>query len=150
MSSSTPTSRNSRPLSADDPAPLAGGVTHAVQTFEYRRFAGHVIANRRLYPRHVVGVDQRAPVRRLSHVGFIVAQHGFPARRQVHPIVEGVEIPQAVVGAEQRQFIALFQIFQMALNFDVLQPAGQAAAHQFHEQMQLYFPILARPRVGYA
>jgi hypothetical protein len=43
---------------ADDPAPFAGGMAHAVQALEYRRLAGHVIANRGLHPRHVVGVHQ--------------------------------------------------------------------------------------------
>ncbi len=44
---------------ADDPAPLAGGVAHAVQALENRRLAGHVIADGSLHAGHVVRVHQR-------------------------------------------------------------------------------------------
>ena len=133
---------------ADDPAPFAGGVAHAVQALENRRLARHVIADGGLHARHVVRMHQRAPVRRLPHVGFVVAQHRLPARRQIHAIVEGVEIPEAVVRAVQGQFVALFQVAQVALDLDALESGGKAAADQLHQQMQLHFPVLARQRAG--
>ncbi len=105
-----------------------------------------MIANRRLHARHVVGVDQRPPIRRLRHVDFVVAQHGLPARREIYAIVEGVEVPESVVGAIEGKLIALFQIAQSALNLDAFQAGREAAAQQLHEQVQLHFPGLARRR----
>ena len=39
---------------ADHPAPFAGGMAHAMQTFEQRCFAGDMIADRSLHSGHVV------------------------------------------------------------------------------------------------
>ncbi len=36
----------------------------------------------------------------------------------------------------------------MTLDLDALQPGSQTASDQLHQQMQLYFPVLARVRAG--
>jgi hypothetical protein len=77
---------------------------------------------------------------------FVVAQQRLPARRQIDAIVDGVEIPQPVVGTVQGKFIALFQIAQLALDLDAFQAGGKTAADQLHQEIQLYFPVLARQR----
>ncbi len=83
------------------PTPLTRRVAHAMQAFEYRRLARHMIANGGLYTGHIIRMHQRAPIRRLADVGLVIAQHGFPARRQIHPVIDGIEVPQAVVGTVQ-------------------------------------------------
>ncbi len=131
---------------ADHPAPLARRMTHAMQALENRRFSRHVIANGGLNARHVVRVHQSSPVRRLSHVGFVVPQHRFPARREIDAIVDGVEIPKPVVRAVQGQLIALFQIAQLMLDLDAFEAGGKTAAEQLHQKVQLNFPVIARQR----
>ena len=96
-----------------------------MQALENRRFARDVIADRGLYPRHVVRVHQGAPIRRLTHIVLIVAEHGLPARRQIDPVVQGIEIPQPVVGAVDGKFVALFQILEVTLNIDALKSGRQ-------------------------
>ena len=58
---------------ADDPAPFAGGVAHAVHALEEGGLAGNMVADRRLHPRHVVRVDQQTPVGRVPHLFLVVA-----------------------------------------------------------------------------
>ena len=60
-----------------------------------------------------LGIKECRPGRRLSDVALIVAKHGFPAGRQVDPVVEGVEIPQAIVGAVDGKFVAFFEVFEV-------------------------------------
>ncbi len=60
---------------ADDPAPLAGRMAHAMQTLEQRRLSRDVITNRGLNARHVVGMHERAPVGRLPRRHIVVSQH---------------------------------------------------------------------------
>ncbi len=45
-------------------------------------------------------------------------------------------------------FVALFQIAQVVLDLDALQAGGQAAAHQFHQEVHLHFPVLPWTRAG--
>ena len=123
-------------------------MAHAVQALEDRRLAGDVIADRGLHARHVVGMHERAPVGRLPHVGLVVAEHGLPARREVDAVVERIEIPQAVVGAVERQLVALLEVAQMRLDLDALEARRETRADELHQQMQLHFPVVARPRAG--
>src|SRR5580692_1178136 len=109
---------------ADDPAPFARRMAHAMQTLENGGLAGDVVADGSLHPRHIVGVHQRAPVRGLADVRLVVAEHRFPARREVDAIVERVEVPEAVVGAVEREIVALLEIAQMRLNLDALESGG--------------------------
>src|SRR5712672_4073031 len=43
---------------------------------------------------------------------FVVAQHGFPARREIHDVGQQIPVPEAVVGASSRQRIAFFTLSQ--------------------------------------
>jgi hypothetical protein len=80
-----------------------------MQTLEQRCLAGHVVANCRLHARHVVGMHERAPVGRLPGRHVVIAQHGLPARREIDPIVERIEVPEAVVRAVEREFVAFLE-----------------------------------------
>ena len=131
---------------ADDPAPLAGRMAHAMQTFEQRRLSGDVIANRGLNARHVVGMHERAPVGRLPRRHIVVSQHGFPARREVDAVIERIEIPQAVVRAVEREFVALLEVAQLRLYRNSLEARGKTAADELEQQMQLHVPVVARQR----
>ena len=63
---------------AYNPTPLAVAMAHAVGAFEDRGLAGHVIPNRRLDPRQIIGMNQAAPIRRAAHILVGVAEHGLP------------------------------------------------------------------------
>ena len=45
--------------------------------------------------------------RRVADLGLAVAEHRLPARREVQPVGAHVPVPEAVVGALQRERVAL-------------------------------------------
>ena len=87
-------------------------MTHAMRAFEIFGIPSQVASQFGLHALQIVGVQELPPVRwRLVIV--IEPEHHLPARREVSDFGLGVKIPQAIVGTEQREIVALFQIGKM-------------------------------------
>src|ERR1019366_1898300 len=132
----------------DDPAPFAAAMAHAVDAFEYRGLAGHVLANRRLHTRGIVRMHEAAPVEAALQIGLIVAEHRAPARREVDVIALNVEVPQAVVGSQFGQGIALLDAAQCQRQAHALQSGRKTGAEQLHEQLQVDVEAATRQSIG--
>src|SRR5437016_11669414 len=53
--------------------------------------------------------------RSVPDFAFLTAQHGLPARGEMHNIGRQIPVPKAVIGAARRQGIALFTFLQRLL-----------------------------------
>ena len=129
---------------ADDPAPLAVAVAHAMRAFEYRGLAGDVVADGGLYARQIVRVHEAAPVRAAAHILVAVPEHRLPARREIHLVALDVEVPHAVVGRGLKQIGALLELGEARLDTNTLESRGEAGADELHQQLQVHVPRAAR------
>ena len=76
----------------------------------------------------VVRVHAAEPLaRRVADLGLRVAEHRLPARREVQPVGADVPVPQAVVGALERERVALLGLRQAAQRALVGDRVAQAA-----------------------
>ncbi len=131
---------------AHHPAPLAVAVAHPVHALEHRRLAGDVVADLRLYARHLVRVDQAAPVGVHVRVVLVEAEHLAPARREIDGVVLDVEVPQSVVRRRQRECGAFLDLAEVARDAQALEAAGEARTDQLQQQVQVRVPPVARLR----
>ena len=137
---------DARLRAADDPQPHAVAVPQPVHAFEQRLDAREMIAQRAADALQVVGMDELLPVGQRLDLVVAVAEHRFPARREVRGLAIEVEVPQAVVRAVQRERVALFDLLQVPLVAHALDAGGVAGAEQLQHQVQVRVPAVARQR----
>ena len=138
-----PTTRVARPVvvahrdaAGEHPAVAAVAVLDPVLGLEVLGGAVEVALERLGEPGAVVGVHAAQPLaRRVADVGLRVAEHRLPARGEVQPVGAHVPVPQAVVGALQRERVALLGLGQARERALVGDRVAQAALQR-------------RPRVG--
>ena len=128
---------------ADDPAPLPVRVLEPVHALEHRRLAGDVVAHRGRHAREVLRVHHAVPVRRGDHVALGESEHALPAWREPGAVALRVVVPQAVVRAGQRHFLALLHVGEPVRERDLLEPAGEARADELEQQVQVHVPAVA-------
>jgi hypothetical protein len=96
---------------AEDPAKLAVLVANPILAFEMGAATLDMRGELRAYPSGVVGVKAIEPLCGLgANLGVLVAQHLLPAQRVGDCLARKTPVPDAVVGATQRQGIALLAL----------------------------------------
>ncbi len=90
------------------PAVLAVAVLDPVLVLEVLERAGHVRVERLRERGAVVLVHAAEPLAgRVADLGVVVAEHLLPARREVEAVGADVPVPEALVGALERERVAL-------------------------------------------
>src|SRR6266576_423269 len=88
-------------------------VQHAVFTLEVRSQAFLMGGNFLFDSFSVRVMDAVKPFfRSVPDFAFLTAQHGLPARGEMHNIGRQIPVPKAIIGAASRQGIALFTLLQ--------------------------------------
>ena len=112
----------------EHPAVGAVAVLDPVLGLEVLGGAGQVALERLREPGAVVGVHAAEPLaRRVADLGLGVADHRLPARREVQPVGAHVPVPQPVVGALERERVALLGLGEPAQRPLVGDRVAQAA-----------------------
>ncbi len=129
---------------AHHPAPFAVAMLQAMHAFKERRLADHVIAHGRLHACEIVRMHELAPVGRVVQLVLGVAEHGLPARREIDRIEVGVEIPQAVVRAREREVVTFLHVLEVLAHANALEAGRKARADELEQQVLVDIPALAR------
>jgi hypothetical protein len=112
----------------EHPAVGAVAVLDAVLGLEVLRGAGQVALERLGEPGAVVGVHAAQPLAgRIADLGLRIADHRLPARREVQLVGAHVPVPEPVVGALQRERVALLGLREPAQRPLVGDRVAQAA-----------------------
>src|ERR1019366_1451898 len=154
MSSSTPTRRSNRPCASS--CALARLMTQRHSPLRWRMrwmlsnigvllaTCSRIAACTREESSGCTRLRQSKPPFR----SLIVAEHRAPARREVDVIALNVEVPQAVVGGQFGQGIALLDAAQCQRQAHALQSGRKTGAEQLHEQLQVDVEAATRQSIG--
>ena len=113
---------------------------HAMNRLEVRRLALEMLAHLRLYPGHVVRVNEVVPVEKHFFLVRIVPEHCFPAPGETDALGLTVEVPYAVISRCGDEFVALLQLVEHALVVNPFEPGRERGADQLQQQVQARIP----------
>ncbi len=133
---------------AGHPAPFTALVLHAMDAFEEFGLAFEMFAHLLLHPRHVVRVHKPVPVGQHVFLLDVIAEHVLPAPRQLDALRVPVEIPDAVIGRQVDELIALLVLVEEIGALHALEAGRQGGADQLHEQVKISVRLVDRPFVG--
>ena len=92
-------------------------VVHAVLALEVVRQALDVRRDVHFELPEIITVNALEPFRhRIAQLAILIAEHGLPARRVIDAVGAHIPIPQPIVGAANRQGVALFAFAQRGLD----------------------------------
>jgi hypothetical protein len=140
-----------RDAAAQHPAIAAVPMPHPMLVLEVEATAGQMVADLLLQPRQLVRVHAAEPLlgedRQLV---LVVADHLLPACRVVDPVLLQVPVPQPVVGAADRQRVALLAdpqrlLVVLALDGIADRPVEQRRVDVILDQIILR-PLAHRPQ----
>src|SRR5258708_28922009 len=116
--------------STQHPTKAAILVQHAVFTLEVRSQAFLMGGNFLFDPLSIRIMYPVKPfLRFVSNFPFLMAQHGLPARREMHDISRQIPVPQPIIGPTSRQGIALLALLQPFLRM-LLRQLSTYASHR--------------------